>query len=157
MVDAEKCSGCRACEAFCSLKHEDLTNPAKARLHIVKWEQRGLYVPMSCRRCEKPACQQVCPVGATYRDYDTGAMRVNHARCIGCQTCISACPFGGSTLDLDDSRVLRCDLCDGDPTCTKVCPTGALRFEPATKETYLKLVDNARHLADLVRTVVVGE
>ena len=53
-------------------------------------------------------------------------------------------------------RVLKCDLCDGDPICVKVCPTGALNYEPETLDTYTKVVNNAARLSELVQTVVIG-
>lgn len=156
LINAEKCSGCRACEVFCALNHFGECAPARARIHVVKWEMQGLFVPVSCHRCEKPACQIVCPAGATYRDPLTGAMLVDYARCLGCYSCVDACPFGATTVDPGIGRVLKCDLCDGDPICVQVCPTGALRYEPVTKGTYLKVVDNAARLSELVQEVVVG-
>jgi anaerobic carbon-monoxide dehydrogenase iron sulfur subunit len=99
----------------------------------------------------------VCPMHATYRNYSTGAMEVNPYRCIGCMGCVSACPFGATFVDQDNGRVLKCDLCDGDPTCVKVCPTGALTYEELSKETYLKLIENADHVPALVKTALGGE
>ncbi len=157
VIDAQKCSGCRACESVCSLKHEMASNPAKARVHIVKWEQEGIFVPVSCMRCEIAACERACPQGATFRNYTTGAMEVDPYRCIGCLSCLYACPFGATFLDYDSGRVLKCDLCDGDPTCVKVCPTGALTLEDISKETYLKLTQNADRIPALVRAAMGGE
>lgn len=156
LIDAEKCAGCRACEVFCALNHFGECAPAKARIHIVKWEMLGVFVPVSCRRCDRPACQIVCPVGATYRDPLTGAMLVDSARCLGCYACVSACPFGATTVDPDTGRVLKCDLCGGDPICVKVCPTGALRYEPVTQDVYAKVVGNAARLSELIQGAVAA-
>lgn len=154
IVDAQKCSGCRACETYCSLKHEGVCAPSKGRIHIVKWEQEGLFVPINCMRCQEPACEMVCPKRATFRNYETGAMEVNADRCIGCLSCVFACPFGATFVDQDNGRVLKCDLCDGDPTCVKVCPTGALTYEEMSKEAYLKLLENADRIPLLVKQAV---
>ncbi len=151
IIDARKCTGCRACETFCSLKHEGVCNPAKGRVHVIKWEQDGVYVPINCMRCEEPACELACPKQATYRNFETGAMMVDPHRCIGCLSCVSACPFGATFVDPDDGRVLKCDLCDGDPTCVKVCPTGAITYEELSKEAYLKLLQNADQIPLLVK------
>ena len=151
IVDAEKCSGCRACENYCSLKHEGYCNPSKGRVHVVKWEQDGIFVPINCMRCEKPACEMVCPKRATYRNFATGAMEVDPFRCIGCLSCVFACPFGATFVNKDTGSVLKCDLCDGDPTCVKVCPTGALTYEEISKESYLKLSENANRIPILVK------
>jgi Fe-S-cluster-containing dehydrogenase component len=121
---------------------------------VVKWEREGIFVPINCRRCEKPACEQVCPKHATYRNFDTGALEVDAARCIGCLNCVSACPFGATFVDPESGEVLKCDLCDGDPTCVKVCPTGALTFEDLSKEAYLKLIACADQIPLLVREAI---
>lgn len=61
IVDARKCSGCRTCEAYCSLKHEGYSCPSKGRIHVVKWEREGIFVPINCMRCQEPSCEMVCP------------------------------------------------------------------------------------------------
>ncbi len=156
LIDAEKCSGCRACEVFCALNHFGECTPSKARIHIVKWEMAGVFVPVSCHRCERPACQLICPTGATYRDPLTGALLVDDARCLGCYSCVGACPFGATMVDADTGRVLKCDLCGGDPICVKVCPTAALRYEPLGQETHAKVVANAVRLGELVQAVMAN-
>jgi len=157
IVDAGKCSGCRACETFCSLKHEGACNPARGRIHVVKWEQSGTFIPVNCMRCETPACETICPKHATCRNYETGAMEVNSNLCIGCMSCVFACPFGATSVDPEDGRILKCDLCEGDPTCVKVCPTGALTYEEISKEAYLKLIENAGRIPLLVKEAIGGE
>ncbi|MGQ9921134.1 MAG: 4Fe-4S dicluster domain-containing protein [Desulfobacca sp.] len=154
IIDAQKCSGCRSCENYCSLKHEGVCSPAKGRIHVVKWEQEGIFVPINCRRCERPACQLVCPRNATYRNFATGAMEVDPHRCLGCLSCVSACPFGATFVDPETGSVLKCDLCGGDPTCVKVCPTGALTYEEVSLETYRKLIASADQIPLLVRAAI---
>lgn len=157
IIDAQKCSGCRACESYCALKHEGQCNPAKGRIHVVKWEQDAVFVPVNCMRCEEPACELACPRHATYRNYRTSALEVDRNRCIGCLSCVFECPFGATFVDQEDGRVLKCDLCDGDPTCVKVCPTGAITYEELSKEAYLKLIQNADRIPQLVRKALKEE
>lgn len=154
IVDAQKCSGCRACETYCSLKHEGFCAPSMGRIHVVKWEQDAVFVPVNCMRCQEPSCELVCPRRATYRNYTTGAMQVDPHRCIGCLSCVAACPFGATFVDQHTGKVLKCDLCDGDPTCVKVCPSGALAYEELSKETYLKLLENADRIPLLVKQAI---
>lgn len=151
IIDAQKCIGCRSCESYCALKHENVCNPAKGRIHVVKWEQEAIFVPINCMRCEVPACELACPKHATYRNYRTGALEVDANRCIGCLSCVFECPFGATFVDPLDGRVLKCDLCDGDPTCVKVCPTNAITYEEISKEAYIKLTQNADRIPLLVK------
>lgn len=157
IIDAQKCIGCRSCENYCALKHEFVCNPAKGRIHVVKWEQDAAFVPINCMRCEEPACELACPRQATYRNYRTGALEVDTNRCIGCLSCVFACPFGATFVNPGNGKILKCDLCDGDPTCVKVCPTGAITYEDLSKEAYLKLIENAEQIPLLVKQALGEE
>ncbi len=71
---------------------------------------------------------RVCPVAAITVDEATGAKVVSEQRCIGCKVCTIACPFGMINFDFDRGKVVKCDLCGGDPACAKVCPQDAIHF-----------------------------
>ena len=131
-VDYEKCTGCRLCELVCSVKHEGASNPARSRITIAKWEFKGIMVPMVCNQCETAPCVSVCPMNARHRDEELNRITVDYDRCIGCKTCITACPFGAIGFDPVDAKVISCDLCDGYPTCADFCETGALRYVEAS-------------------------
>lgn len=147
IIDARKCSGCRSCETYCSLKHEKECAPSRGRIRVIRREQEGVFVPVSCMRCPEPSCQLACQRRATYRNFATGAMEVDANLCIGCMSCIAACPFGATFLDRATGKILKCDLCDGDPICVKVCPTGALRCEEIAEQTCLNLIGGAEQFA----------
>jgi Fe-S-cluster-containing hydrogenase component 2 len=127
-VDHERCTGCRLCELVCSVVKEGASNPSRARIQVIKWEMEGFYLPMLCQHCEEPICATVCPVNAIERDQSLGRVTVNYEMCIGCRACISACPLGGVGFHEVSRKVIRCDLCDGDPTCVKFCDTKAIQY-----------------------------
>jgi carbon-monoxide dehydrogenase iron sulfur subunit len=128
LIDYTRCTGCRLCESICSLYNEGVVNPRRSRIKIVRWEWEGFEVPTVCQQCEDAACIAVCPVKALTRDKELGYVKVNYDLCIGCRMCIMACPFGGMSFDPVKSKVMKCELCGGDPICVKFCETKALQF-----------------------------
>jgi len=128
IVDQEKCTGCRLCEQVCSVWHEGVSNPSKSRIHVIKWESEGYYLPMTCQHCRDAACMAVCPKDAIYREPVLNRVMVNPDLCIGCRLCVAACPFGGMGVDEKEDRVIKCDYCDGDPQCVRFCDMKAIDY-----------------------------
>ena len=122
------CIGCRSCELFCSFYHYKENNPNRALLKIVKDEVHGTDIPVICHHCDKPACVEVCPVRAFKINKKTGVPVIDHEICIGCKACVSACPFGAIRIDPKTEETSKCDLCDGDPQCVKICKQDALLY-----------------------------
>jgi carbon-monoxide dehydrogenase iron sulfur subunit len=60
----------------------------------------------------------------------TGNVSLDTDRCIGCWTCILACPYGAIRRDLERDIVAKCDLCPDleVPACVTNCPNEALVF-----------------------------
>ncbi len=131
-VDFEKCTGCRLCEVVCSVKKEGVSNPARSRLKVEKWEWEGLYIPMVCQQCEDAPCKSVCPVKAISRDEELDRLIVDYEVCIGCRACVAVCPFGAMSFDTVGKKVVKCDLCDGDPQCVRFCEVKAVEFVDST-------------------------
>jgi len=152
-VDPEKCTGCRLCEIACSLHQEKVSNPSRARIHIVKWENAGLYVPMVCQQCETPICEIVCPMGAISRNEKTGAVIINEDLCVGCNLCVTFCPLGGVGID-KNRKIIKCDLCEGDPICVKFCIPGALQFIDANTINLKKRRNAAEKLSELMKKLL---
>lgn len=153
-IDPEKCTGCRICETACSLHHEKVCNPARARIHIVKWETAGLYVPTVCQQCESPICQTVCPMQAIKRDQKTNAVTIDHNLCVGCRLCVMLCPFGGAQIDIKTGKILKCDLCGGEPKCVKFCDPKALEYADATTLNLKKQRAAAERFSDLMKKLL---
>jgi Fe-S-cluster-containing hydrogenase component 2 len=82
---------------------------------------------------------QACPVEAITKNPATGAMEVNEATCVGCKVCTIACPFGTINYNQSTGKVIKCDLCGGDPECAKACPTGAIVYVDADWTGYQRM------------------
>ncbi|KLU65923.1 hydrogenase-4 component A [Desulfosporosinus acididurans] len=154
-----KCIGCRTCEVACVVAHssENIFTSTKReiefnpRLSVVK--TAAVSAPIQCRHCEDAPCANACSEGCIVNK--EGVIYINQRTCIGCKTCILACPFGAiemaasyeggekkqqAGLKCDDGGKLcfkekmvanKCDLClgrEGGPACMEVCPTDALRI-----------------------------
>ena len=108
VIDTQKCIGCHVCATACKVENNlpndiwwnrILTDNGGAEFDMVGGSYpdnlRLSFLPVSCQHCENPACVKVCPVGATYQDPETGVVRQDYDKCIGCRMCMSACPYTG--------------------------------------------------------------
>ena len=151
VVESEKCPGCRICEQVCSGKKTGAINPSRARIHVVKWEGEGFYLPIVCQHCEDAACVAVCPKDALKRDEETHAVVHDYNLCIGCKMCVSACPFGAMGIDTVERKVIKCDLCEGDPTCVKFCDAEAIQYVDAATANLKKKREAGLRFSELMR------
>ncbi|MBP6330184.1 MAG: 4Fe-4S dicluster domain-containing protein [Dokdonella sp.] len=99
-----------------------------------------VHFPRSCLHCETPACVTVCPTGASYKRAEDGIVLVDEDKCIGCQLCAWACPYGAREFSAKRGVMQKCTLCvdriynetlepaDRQPACVKACPTRARHF-----------------------------
>jgi len=151
-IDYEKCTGCQCCTIACALKRERISNPRLGRIQPARWEEEGVHIPIVCRQCEDAPCQRVCPVDALPRDPVTQVVNVDYDRCIGCRMCVIACPFGAMVVDPLANKILKCDHCDGDPMCVKVCRNEAVKYVPLTQSLYAKRMTGSQKLQELMET-----
>lgn len=144
-VREEYCMGCRLCEIHCLVEHSRSKKIIKAykeefprALPRMIVEQSGpLSFAMPCRHCEEAPCIAACITGGMRRDAKTGAVVNDPKRCVGCWSCIMACPFGVILRDMKERRVAtKCDHCpDRDiPVCVAACPNEALVYEEHPKK-----------------------
>ena len=150
MIDHEKCTGCRLCELVCAVRHDGISNPMRSRIKVMKWEAEGLYVPISCQQCQDAPCMKGCPVGAISQEATPDRVRVDYELCIGCRTCVSVCPFGAMNYNPIDRRVVKCDLCDGDPQCVRFCEIEAVTYVDAGDVSIAKKQAAAQRLSAAV-------
>lgn len=125
----EKCDGCNRCIEACAEFHSGEANPAHSRIKLAEDTENGSFAVSLCRQCGEPRCVMDCPAGALKKDMDTGVVRWDESKCVSCQLCTLACPYGGITYNPVIDQVMKCDFCDGDPVCVKACPRGALELK----------------------------
>ncbi len=148
LVDTKKCQGCISCMLACSLVHEGVENPSLARIQVIQNSFEKFpndLTLVQCRQCVEPPCVEACPTGALHVESKHGNVRMIDAeKCIGCQSCINACPFtpSRSVWNSEKVRTIKCDLCSDAPyhwdengggpsgkqACVEVCPVGAIKF-----------------------------
>lgn len=100
--DPKKCIGCRTCEIACVDAHST-QNIFLTGMQEIKFEPcltviktATFSVPTQCRQCEDAPCANACPNGSIYEK--DNAIFINKETCIGCKTCMLACPFGALKL-----------------------------------------------------------
>jgi len=84
----------------------------------------GIEVPHLCAQCDDAPCVPSCPVKALNVDNATGAIIVDREKCVGCGICMRACPGKIPAMHPTEKYAMICDLCNGDPQCTKPCQKG---------------------------------
>ncbi len=77
-----------------------------------------------------------CPKEAIFREDVLGSVAIDLGRCVGCKTCVYACPYGAMGFDPDRGRAQKCDLCQGEPVCVRFCEPDALDFKDAAAVHY---------------------
>lgn len=153
--DPSLCIGCKSCLIACAKNHteagvkggssENKRPQFRPRLQLITAVE--VTVPVQCRHCEDSPCARVCPEKAIIQK--DGYIDIVESLCVGCKTCVLACPFGAinvschtgeslgikirgvgqSTNDKDVYRVEKCDLCGGaEPACVAICPADALQL-----------------------------
>lgn len=138
VIDLNRCIGCYGCEIACKQEHDiDLgeywnkvytDGPVGTHPHLTQY-----WLPTMCQQCENSPCVEVCPTGASYRDEETNIVLIDRDTCIGCQTCLPACPYGVRSYNANKNVVGKCTLCKelldegGKPACVKAC-SGQARF-----------------------------
>jgi len=97
VIDHSKCLGCKTCTIACNVENSVLTTKTwNVVLDTIEGDYPGYkrkFVPRPCMHCEAPACVDVCPTGASYKHEDTTTVQIDQRKCIGCRSCMTACPY----------------------------------------------------------------
>ncbi|MEQ3363144.1 4Fe-4S dicluster domain-containing protein [Raoultibacter massiliensis] len=138
--DNRRCVGCRTCQVACKDKNDLAVGILFRRVdsyQVGTYPDAMLYhYASTCNHCEAPECVAVCPNQAMYVDEEDGTVQHDDSKCIGCQYCVNACPYGVPQYLEDVQLTHKCNACielrsNGEqPACVAACPMRALEFGP---------------------------
>jgi len=135
VIDNRKCIGCHACTVACKSEHDV---PIGVNRTHVKYIEKGTYPDVTrefsvhrCNHCEDSPCTTICPTTALFTRED-GIVDFDDDRCIGCKSCMQACPYDALYIDPNKGTAAKCNYCahrienSYEPSCVVVCPVEAI-------------------------------
>ncbi len=135
VIDQRKCIGCHACTVACKAEHDV---PIGVYRTWVKYIEKGefpnarrYFLVNRCNHCDDAPCVAICPTKALYKRKD-GIVDFDSSRCIGCKSCMQACPYDALYIDPYSHTAAKCNYCAHrtevglEPACVIVCPEHAI-------------------------------
>jgi len=154
VIDNRTCIGCHACTVACKSEHDV---PIGVNRTHVKYIETGTYPDSSrefsvhrCNHCEDAPCTTICPTYALFTR-DDGIVDFDNDRCIGCKSCMQACPYDALYIDPNQGTAAKCNYCahrienSYEPACVIVCPTESIisgDIEDPNSEIALRIAQN---------------
>lgn len=146
--NADNCIGCKACVVSCKDKNDLPLGEKYRRVYDYAhcdWDvsEKGVATPtnayaysvsMACSHCASPACFAVCPTDAIIKRETDGVVYIDEELCIGCGSCVTACPYGAPYMSGEDNKARKCDFCmdlldEGEvPYCVASCSMRCLSY-----------------------------
>jgi Fe-S-cluster-containing dehydrogenase component len=132
-IDPSRCIGCNACVQACS-ECDTHKGYSMIQLDYVDRANSPQTAPVVCMHCDSPTCAEVCPADAIKKTAEGVVQSARKPRCIACNNCVLACPFGIPKMNTGQNLMMKCDMCydrtshGKKPMCASVCPSQALYF-----------------------------
>lgn len=132
-IDPSRCIGCQACVQACT-ECDTHKGHSMIQLDYVDRRRSPQTAPVICMHCDSPTCAEVCPADAIKRAADGVVQTARKPRCIACNNCVLACPFGVPKMHNNMNLMMKCDMCYDrtsvglKPMCASVCPSQALFY-----------------------------
>lgn len=180
VIDQRRCVGCHSCVIACKSENNmpdgkslnlvitegstEVDNPVATTPYTDRCTMaaftrqtgspRNDFITRACQHCADAPCVKACPFNATHQRED-GIVTMDIDKCIGCEACMTACPYGYGSMrvlikdpkfttgfDLGDQQadktknntVKKCTFCahrlkKGEkPFCVEICPARARSF-----------------------------
>jgi len=134
-IDQRTCIGCHACTVACKTEHQV---PVGQFRTWVKYVEKGSFpdttremAVLRCNHCTDAPCVTICPTGALFKR-DDGIVDFDRDQCIGCKSCMQACPYDAIYIDEETHTAAKCNFCAHridqglEPACVQVCPTESI-------------------------------
>src|ERR1700746_1371253 len=155
LIDTTTCIGCKACEVACvewndmpfgvttfDNTYQTMPETRWNFWNLIKFNEhqredgtiQWLMRKDQCMHCADPGCLRACPADGAIVKYANGIVDFDQENCIGCEFCVSGCPFDIPKFNPATKKVYKCTLCSDrvsqglEPACIKACPTGCLHF-----------------------------
>jgi Fe-S-cluster-containing dehydrogenase component len=134
-IDQGTCIGCHACTVACKTEHQI---PVGQFRTWVKYVDKGAFpntrrefAVLRCNHCTDAPCVSICPTRSLFKRQD-GIVDFDSDRCIGCKSCLQACPYDAIYIDAESHTAAKCNFCAHrvdqalEPACVVVCPTHSI-------------------------------
>jgi formate dehydrogenase beta subunit len=155
LIDVTTCIGCKACEVAClewngyPFRETQFNNTYQTMpdlewnyYNLIRFNEHttgdGIFQWLMRKdgrmHCADPGCLKACPADGAIVQYTNGIVDFQQDNCIGCQYCVTGCPFDIPRFNPETKKVHKCTLCSDrvgaglEPACVKACPTGCLHF-----------------------------
>ena len=143
--DSQFCTGCKACQIACKDKNHLPLGVLWRRVYEISgggWKRQGgawtmdvfaYNLTLACNHCEHPVCAGVCPTRA-YSKREDGLVLLDASKCLGCQYCAWACPYGAPQYNPEAGNMTKCNFCEDNleaglpPACVAACPMRTLDY-----------------------------
>ena len=138
-IDCERCL--KACKETNSVPDYGYRTRILTKIVTDAVGRKREFIPILCNHCNNPPCVRVCPTNATFKDPINGIVRMNPDKCIGCKTCMTACPYNARYFNEENRAIDKCDFCydtklkesNGRTTaCAAACPANVRIFGDLT-------------------------
>lgn len=135
VIDHTRCIGCHACTVACKSENDVPLGDFRTWVKYTETgefpEVRRNFAVLRCNQCSDAPCMTICPTSALHKRPD-GIVDLEQDNCIGCKSCMHACPYDALYINEDTGIAEKCHFCAHRteiglaPACAVVCPTEAI-------------------------------